>query len=160
MLSSPPLPAAGEGWGEGAKRSHLIYRMKPMRITRHLGHSCRILIGTSILLTLVVVNPRVGVRRKMPHRKKATPKSRTMSAGCPRDKESIAKLIVGAWNVGGDGKSKLIVFKPDGRYEDRGVNLFCEEQEVRNSTELLRIDQVFVASQGKWQVLVTIGWNS
>ena len=73
------------------------------------------------------------------------------AAAQPDSKSSAATAIVGAWNVGGEGESKLIVFKPDGRYEDRGVNLFCEEQEVR-SGDVTRMDQVFVASQGIWQV--------
>ena len=82
-----------------------------MRITRHLGHSCRILIGTSILLTLVVVNPRVWRCAKCLTEKRRRQSSRTMSAGCPRIKNQIAKLIVGAWNVGGDGEKQAYRFQ-------------------------------------------------
>ena len=66
-----------------------------MQITRHLGHSCRILIGTSILLTLVVVNPRVGVAQNASQKKGDAKESHDVSR-MPADQESIAKLIAGA----------------------------------------------------------------
>ncbi len=78
--------------------------------------------------------------------------SHATESSTPDQKPPFAKLIVGAWNVGSERESKLIVFNQDGSYEDRGVNLFCEEQELRNSVEVIRVDQVFVASQGTWQV--------
>jgi hypothetical protein len=115
-----------------------------------IGRRYWCLIWTSILLALIVVNPLAGVAQNAAQKKDDAKISQDASR-MPADQKSVAKLIVGAWNVGGEGESKLIVFNQDGRYEDRGVNLFCEEQEVR-SGEPSRMEQFFVASQGTWQM--------
>ena len=109
-------------------------------------------------LGIVAITP-WPVVAQAPVQKNATAKdtSKAQSHGTesstPDQKPPFDKLIVGAWNVGSEGESKLIVFSQDGSYEDRGVNLFCEEQDV-STAGLSRVNQEFVASQGPWQVFV------
>ncbi len=74
------------------------------------------------------------------------------AATAPADlKPVVARLIVGAWDAGGEGAGKQIVFNQDGTYEDHGVNVYCEEHEV-SSAEKTYMQQVFVRSQGKWRL--------
>ena len=49
-----------------------------MRITRHLGHSCRILIGTSILLTWSSLIPGSALRKNASQKKGDAKDHRTM----------------------------------------------------------------------------------